>query len=70
MEIKTKKFINDGFNSRAYIINDDYILLEGVNQNSYNNYIKYVESIKNLDNIHYVVIRWIFSIVIIRMFHL
>ena len=51
MEIKTKKFINDGFNSRAYIINGDYILLEGVNQNSYNNYIKYVESIKNLDNI-------------------
>ncbi|MEE3343725.1 MAG: aminoglycoside 3'-phosphotransferase/choline kinase family protein [Bacilli bacterium] len=51
MYIKTKRFINEGFNSKAYIINDDYILLEGVNKNSYNNYLKYVESIKNLKDI-------------------
>ena len=51
MKINTKKFINEGFNSKAYIINDDYILLEGINQNSYNNYLKYVENIKNLDSI-------------------
>lgn len=35
MEIKSKKYINEGFNSKAYIINDEYILLEGVNKNSY-----------------------------------
>ena len=29
MEIKSKKYINEGFNSKAYIINDEYILLEG-----------------------------------------
>ncbi len=33
MEIKSKKYINEGFNSKAYIINDEYILLEGVNAN-------------------------------------
>lgn len=38
MEIKSKKYINEGFNSKAYIINDEYILLEGVNKNSYDNY--------------------------------
>lgn len=32
MEIKSKKYINEGFNSKAYIINDEYILLEGVNK--------------------------------------
>ena len=51
MEIKTKRFINEGFNSKAYIVNDDYILLEGINKNSYNNYVKYVESINNLKDI-------------------
>lgn len=51
MIIKTKKFINEGFNSKAYIVNDDFILLEGVNKNSYNNYLKYVESIKHLESI-------------------
>ena len=35
MDIISRKYINEGFNSKAYIINDDYILLDGVNQNSY-----------------------------------
>lgn len=42
MDIISRKYINEGFNSKAYIINDDYILLDGVNQNSYKNYQKYV----------------------------
>ena len=33
MDIISRKYINEGFNSKAYIINDDYILLDGVNQN-------------------------------------
>ena len=48
MEIKSKKYINEGFNSKAYIINDEYILLEGVNKNSYDNYKKYSESLNKL----------------------
>ena len=44
MDIISRKYINEGFNSKAYIINDDYILLDGVNQNSYKNYQKYVKS--------------------------
>ena len=51
MEINSKKYINEGFNSKAYIINDKYILLEGVNKNSYNNYIKYMNNIKHLNSI-------------------
>lgn len=31
MDIISRKYINEGFNSKAYIINDDYILLDGVN---------------------------------------
>ena len=49
--IKTKSFIDEGFNSKAYIVNDDYILLEGVNHNSYDNYLKYVNGIKALKSI-------------------
>lgn len=45
MDIISRKYINEGFNSKAYIINDDYILLDGVNQNSYKNYQKYVNVI-------------------------
>ena len=52
MEIKSKKYINEGFNSKAYIINDEYILLEGVNKNSYDNYKKYSESLNTVSYTH------------------
>ena len=48
MDIISRKYINEGFNSKAYIINDDYILLDGVNQNSYKNYQKYVNVINQI----------------------
>ena len=51
MDIIRKKYINKGFNSKAYIINDDYILLEGVNHNSYKNYLKYASVINQISNI-------------------
>lgn len=50
MDIISRKYINEGFNSKAYIINDDYILLDGVNQNSYKNYQKYVNVINQISN--------------------
>ena len=50
MDIISRKYINEGFNSKAYIINDDYILLDGVNQNSYKNYQKYVNVINQITN--------------------
>lgn len=51
MDIISRKYINEGFNSKAYIINDDYILLDGVNQNSYKNYQKYVNVINQISNV-------------------
>ena len=51
MNIKNKKYINEGFNSKAYIVNEDYILLEGINDNSYSNYRKYAKNISLLRNI-------------------
>lgn len=41
MDIISRKYINEGFNSKAYIINDDYILLDGVNQ-------IHIKTIKNM----------------------
>lgn len=51
MKIISKKYINEGFNSKAYIINNDYILLDGVNHNSYRNYQKYVNVINQISNV-------------------
>ena len=51
MDIISRKYINEGFNSKAYIINDDYILLDGVNHNSYKNYQKYVNVINQISNV-------------------
>ena len=51
MDIISRKYINEGFNSKAYIINDDYILLDGVNQNSYKNYQIYVNVINQISNV-------------------
>lgn len=51
MKITTKQYINEGFNSKAYIVNDKYILLEGINKNSFNKYIKYANNIKQIENI-------------------
>ena len=51
MKIKTKEYINEGFNSKAYIINRDYILLEGINKNSFQNYQKYVTNINQLNSL-------------------
>ena len=51
MEIKSKVFINKGFNSNAYIINDEYILLKGNNKDSFDNYTEYSKSLSLLSNI-------------------
>lgn len=51
LNIISKKYINKGFNSKAYIVNDNYILLEGVNHNSFNNYLKYEKTISQIGNI-------------------
>lgn len=50
MDIISRKYINEGFNSKAYIINDDYILLDGVNQNSYKNYQKMEDYLSDTNN--------------------